>query len=523
MAEVIVTSAEERGVDQSGTRGIELRDEDVRAVEASARERRLKSPRARWEVGRIGVARYVGVLGRVDGDPQAPVTATAAEVGGVDEGRAGGIELRDEGVAATGRLEGPWGRREVAGVGPPGHVGVAVGVHRDPEGLLIKAVAAKVGGVDQSRTGGIELRHEDVGGAAGKGGLEGPRGRGKVVGYGEARHVGVAGGVHGDPAASIIATASEVGGVGEYRIDDQRPSVIIRGYLKADPLRAFQYVATFNLCPDAVHLLVDDGLMLAYGASRRVRHEFALGVDLQLVGALEAEHDFLRISSGGDDEVVFKLALVAVIDEVDPGIDVPVLDLGVGRDVGAPLRGIVADEVVRLSRELVEPGHQRRGRGTHEVHADHVGNHLRSRRAPLAIVVPVSFSIRVRPCEQEDHLAGGQIEAVAGTACEEANLRVRLAAIRLEVQGQLAVGFAHASVPDRGDRHGNTAEEREQREHAARRDHHVPGHGYLLLAHGRPAMRLCRERHVSLNSYVMPETYDEQVPRAGPARSPFGA
>ena len=50
------------------------------------------------EVGRIGDARHVGVAGRVHGDAIAIITAAAAEVGGVDQGRARRVQLRHEGV-----------------------------------------------------------------------------------------------------------------------------------------------------------------------------------------------------------------------------------------------------------------------------------------------------------------------------------------------------------------------------------------------------------------------------------------
>src|SRR5205814_9247045 len=90
---------------------------------------RLEGPCRRRKVGRAGPARHVGVAGRVHRDAVASVAATAAEVGGVDESGAGGIELRHEGVASTehtaseGRLERPRCRRKVAGYGLARHVG----------------------------------------------------------------------------------------------------------------------------------------------------------------------------------------------------------------------------------------------------------------------------------------------------------------------------------------------------------------------------------------------------------------
>src|SRR5206468_2602015 len=100
---------------------------------------------------------------RVHGDPDADLIATAAEVGGVDQSRACGIELRHEGLAATaaGGLKGSRRRREVVRADAASHIGVARGIHGDPA-TKVFSVAAEVGGVHQSRTGGIELGYKDI-------------------------------------------------------------------------------------------------------------------------------------------------------------------------------------------------------------------------------------------------------------------------------------------------------------------------------------------------------------------------
>src|SRR5205814_1015179 len=106
-------------------------------------------------------------------------------------------------------------------------------------------------------------------------------------------------------------------------------------HLKANAMRVLEHVAALELCPDAVNLLVGDWHSLTYDFPGCVQHELALCVDLQALRALEAEHDPIRIGSGRDHEVIFQLALVAVVDEIDTGIDRAIVDLGVGRDVGA--------------------------------------------------------------------------------------------------------------------------------------------------------------------------------------------
>src|SRR6266571_7779202 len=152
---------------------------------------------------------------------------TAAEVGGVDQSGAGGIELRDKGVAATTTaerwLEGAQGRREIGGTGGPADVGVPGSIHGNGDTIVI-STAAQVGGVDQSGAGGIELRDEgvtDIAEAPATSRLEGPRGRRELGRVGRANHVGVAGGVHGDAPTEVIPTGAKVGGVEEHRVNVQ--------------------------------------------------------------------------------------------------------------------------------------------------------------------------------------------------------------------------------------------------------------------------------------------------------------
>src|SRR5438309_7630981 len=215
-------------------------------------------------------------------------------------------------------------------------------------------------------------------------------------------------------------------------------------------MRVLEHVAALDLCPDAVNLLVDDWHSLANGAPARVQHELALSVDLQALPALEAEHDPFRVRPGCDDEVVLQLALVAVVDEIDTGIDRAVVDLGISRDVGPPLRRILADQIVCFSWQFFPPAHEGLGRGTDEAHAHHDWCPSRLCATPLGRAAQVAFCVRVRLCQYEHRLARREIEAVAGTACEEAYVLVRLSVIRLEVQGQLAVSLAYSSFPSRG-------------------------------------------------------------------------
>src|SRR5208282_4106982 len=95
---------------------------------------------------RAGGARHVGVAGGIDGDAEAIVITTTAQVGGVDQVRAGGIQLRHKRViiAVVSRLYRVSGG-EVGRSGVPRHVGVAGGINGDAVGI-VNITAAHVGG-----------------------------------------------------------------------------------------------------------------------------------------------------------------------------------------------------------------------------------------------------------------------------------------------------------------------------------------------------------------------------------------
>ncbi len=50
-------------------------------------------------------------------------------------------------------------------------------------------------------------------------------------------------------------------------------------------------------------------------------------VEANTIGTIDAKLDDFRIRAGRDDEVVLQLLLIAVVDDVDAGIDIFVIDL----------------------------------------------------------------------------------------------------------------------------------------------------------------------------------------------------
>ena len=124
----------------------------------------------RGEAGRVGPAADEGVAFRVEVDADAQAFAGGvAQVGGVNERRAVGGELGNDGVGARrpGRLVGVGGR-EVGGVGPTDHVGAA----RRVEGDVIAVIV--VGTTQEGRE--VEGPETDVILGGGRGRLGGKEG-----------------------------------------------------------------------------------------------------------------------------------------------------------------------------------------------------------------------------------------------------------------------------------------------------------------------------------------------------------
>src|SRR5207244_13392130 len=109
------------------------------------------------------------------------------------------------------------------------------------------------------------------------------------------------------------------------------------------------YITAGNGLFAAVGLLVDARLVQADLTACGLHCQIFLGVDLEFVHTCKGKLDDPRIGSRGNDKVVFQLPLVAIEDQIDTRVDIPVLHPGIGRDVGVSLFSIVAAEVGTIS------------------------------------------------------------------------------------------------------------------------------------------------------------------------------
>src|SRR6185369_17150396 len=109
--------------------------------------------------------------------------------------------------------------------------------------------------------------------------------------------------------------------------------------------------------------------------------------------------DDLRISSGRDDEVVLETTLAAIIDHVDPGIDLRVTNAGVIRNVGAPCSWISAREIITACSQGIETFDLRRRIRTFQFHS-----HDRAWRPGFPFSrFAIFFSLSVRGWIVESH------------------------------------------------------------------------------------------------------------------------
>ena len=137
---VDVHASEVGRIDESRTGRVQLGDEGIQRVGRPRRRNELDGPleRAarRREIGRSGLARDVGVAGSIDRDRAAEVEARAADVRGIDQRRARGVQLAHEDVADAGgavqpRPKGAGRGWKIERLGRAHDIDVARRIHRD--------------------------------------------------------------------------------------------------------------------------------------------------------------------------------------------------------------------------------------------------------------------------------------------------------------------------------------------------------------------------------------------------------
>ena len=184
----------------------------------------------------------------------------------------------------------------------------------------------------------------------------------KRMGCGEIQRVGSARnesgfvGRDGDGIGAIDVASAKIGGVRKDRVDHQRAGRIVGPQLERDTALAPQDVIRCNCLLAPVCFLVSDRLFQTYFPAFDARNQFAVSIDAQLFRPFDRESDGSRIRSRPNNKIVLKLSLRPVVNEIDAAIDFSFRDPAIIRDIHMPVCGLVADEIVALSRQFVERG-----------------------------------------------------------------------------------------------------------------------------------------------------------------------
>src|SRR5437879_12953596 len=91
--------------------------------------------------------------------------------------------------------------------------------------------------------------------------------------------------------------------------------------------------------------LIDNWLAKSQLRTLGLHHQIPLRIYLESFCAWKCQPDGLGVATRRHHKVVYQLSLVAVVDQVNARVNLPIADLGIGGNVAPPLRRIVAEEV----------------------------------------------------------------------------------------------------------------------------------------------------------------------------------
>src|SRR5689334_18342727 len=96
------------------------------------------------------------------------------------------------------------------------------------------------------------------------------------------------------------------------------------------------------------YFLIDERLALVNLSFGGSQYQVAGGIDSGVGDhSVIAHYNRSRIGAGSDLEIVFKLSqAIAVVSEINSGVDVPILHPGKGGNVSLPLAAILAGSVI---------------------------------------------------------------------------------------------------------------------------------------------------------------------------------
>ena len=290
----------------------------------------------------------------LDGQTVGIVLQEAPEHGRIHEA-ACRIELDDERVRLSLMVRLQQGRgREVPRKRGAGHVRRTGGIDTDGRGRIL-IQSADVGGVDERIASRRQLGHECVA-EAGPERLSGVHGR-KVGRVRLAHHHDVASGIDGHGVGPLLVRSAEIRRVVQDRIDHERQALVVLADVEPDVSVRPHDVAPLDRSTRTARLLIDDRRAVRERARVRGEHEIPSAVDRGARRSIDLKGDARRRGAWSDDEVVFQLLLIAVVDEVHARIDVVVRDFRVRMDTGSPAARVPADEMIGSPWQFVDARH----------------------------------------------------------------------------------------------------------------------------------------------------------------------
>src|SRR5208282_2662912 len=161
------------------------------------------------------------------------------------------------------------------------------------------------------------------------------------------------------------------------------------------------------------------------------------------------ERDAARVRARRHDKVIFQLPLVAVVNQVNGGINSLVLHLRVGWHVRSPLPRIVAEEVVALAGQFIQTSNLGCRIGPAESHPQHAAGFGRSYFGPRRESDTSDLRlIRVRliAAQCEHGFIPGEEKRVSTGARQKLYPRIGLSLILLEAQRQLAIALENLGL-----------------------------------------------------------------------------
>ena len=432
LAELAPVAADERAVDPHAS-GVEFDHE--RIIVTTTAGGPLRSPGRDRKVRRACGAGEIRRAGAVDGHAVAAFAAGVSVIRAVQKGAAIRTDLREECVPTEAIVhldrchsrEGfVVGGHDCRGVGFACDVGDAVSIHSDRIAGF-SAAAAEVCAVQDCGARRVQFRDEDVGGPVVRRLNRTGAARREVHGTGRACHIDAPIAADSKSLRAIVTRATEVGRIIDHGIDDQRFGRVVGRDFKTDTARIEETVRAIHGHVLAGGLLVHDRFLLHDVPGGRRENEIPIDVDRQLFDTVKRDRDAVRIRVGRDHEVILELALFAVVDQIDPGIDRLVSHTRITGHVALPVRGISANEIVTETLLTIESRKLRMRIGTGKLHANDRGR--------------TSVSV------QTEHGFGrGEEHGIPTAAGKELDALVSLSPIRFECERQVAVNRGSASV-----------------------------------------------------------------------------